>query len=417
MKKKIVPIAAAIALLLFLPQAITAIPAFARKTGFNCNMCHTAFPKLNDFGQRYRDHGYQIPGQEGREPTVFETAIPLALRTSVGHTYYHNDVGSTSGFHLYGLDLLAAGVLHRNISFLLVYTPRIDDPAADYLGSAMGRNPSQLAAVESASLVFSNLVPGVLNLKVGRFEPAYGVLSSRRTFYLLQPYAPYQISSEFNSVQLGRNVFGIEAFGHLPSGLKYGLGVINGNNGDPDNNVSKDFYFSLSQTFGKGEGQSAGQRIGIFAYLGRLPEPFTGDIISPVGDSNDRPSWSFSRLGAHVSLNWRTFNLQALVMRGSDSKESLASTMDYRSWSGFIQLDWAGLLNNRLVLSTLYNWVQPPDFDKEQKFSTLSALARYYLGSWQAVNISLHAEYSHRRWPNTPELDDDLFSLLLDFAF
>ena len=70
--------------LLMLSQAAMAIPAFARKHGFNCNMCHVAFPKLNDFGQRFRDNGYQIPMQEAHEKTVFETSIPLAVRTTAG---------------------------------------------------------------------------------------------------------------------------------------------------------------------------------------------------------------------------------------------------------------------------------------------------------------------------------------------
>ncbi|MCK7489868.1 MAG: hypothetical protein MZU79_06280 [Anaerotruncus sp.] len=62
--------------LLALSQAALAIPAFARKYGYNCNMCHVAFPKLNDWGQRFRDNGYQTPGQAGLEKTVFESGIP-----------------------------------------------------------------------------------------------------------------------------------------------------------------------------------------------------------------------------------------------------------------------------------------------------------------------------------------------------
>ena len=68
-----------------LPVKTQAIPAFARKYGYNCNMCHTGFTKLNDFGQRFRDNGYQIPGQEGKEKNVFDLAPPLALRLSLGH--------------------------------------------------------------------------------------------------------------------------------------------------------------------------------------------------------------------------------------------------------------------------------------------------------------------------------------------
>ena len=65
--KKFITIIIAVSLFgLLLPFDSQAIPAFARKYGFNCNMCHTGYAKLNDFGQRFRDNGYQIPGQQGK---------------------------------------------------------------------------------------------------------------------------------------------------------------------------------------------------------------------------------------------------------------------------------------------------------------------------------------------------------------
>src|SRR3989475_13013956 len=46
-----------------------AIPAFARKYDFACNVCHVpSFPKLNDFGNLFRDHGYQL-GTDQELPT------------------------------------------------------------------------------------------------------------------------------------------------------------------------------------------------------------------------------------------------------------------------------------------------------------------------------------------------------------
>ena len=45
-----------------LPQAVFAIPAFGRKYGKPCQTCHVAIPKLNDFGERVRVNGYQLPG-------------------------------------------------------------------------------------------------------------------------------------------------------------------------------------------------------------------------------------------------------------------------------------------------------------------------------------------------------------------
>lgn len=42
-----------------LVERADAIPAFARKYDFKCNVCHVpGFPKLNDFGNLFRDRGY-----------------------------------------------------------------------------------------------------------------------------------------------------------------------------------------------------------------------------------------------------------------------------------------------------------------------------------------------------------------------
>ena len=85
--------------------------------------------------------------------------------------------------------------------------------------------------------------------------------------------------------------------------------------------------------------------------------------------------------------------------------------------TSLVQLDWAGLANNRLVASVLYNWVMPPDFDLGQKINAYSVLARYYLGDWSAVNVSLHAELQHRVTGDAVKTTENLGALMLDFAF
>ena len=220
--KKLIMLFTVISLFEFvLPFNSQAIPAFARKYGFNCNMCHTAYPKLNDFGQRFRDNGYQIPGQEGTEKNVFENGPPIAMRTSCGYTTYNNHEGTASGFNLNGLDLLSAGVLHKNISYLLIYTPRIDVPAGSYLGpDSQNGNPSQTGSLESVSLNFNNIIQDAMNIRVGRFEPGYHVFSSKRSYYLMQPYEIYNMTTANNPYSFDDNQIGIEATGHFRFGLK-----------------------------------------------------------------------------------------------------------------------------------------------------------------------------------------------------
>ncbi len=396
-----------------------AIPSFSRKYGFNCNMCHVGFTKLNDFGQRFRDNGYQIPGQEGKEKNVFEGSLPVSLRLPVGYSSYSNDKSTASTFNLLGFDFLAAGVLHKNVSFLLIYTPRVDIPSASFRGpDSLNGNPSQTGSLESVSIVFSNIIKDVLNIRVGRFEPGYHVFSSKRSYYIMQPYEIYTMTTPNNSYGFNDNQIGIEATGHFRSGFKYAAGFINGNGGNPDNNNNKDIYLNVLQTIGKGDGQSSGQRIGIFGYYGWQPLSLPGNVTGPTGNTNGMNSKSFYRYGATGSFNWQTFNLQIMLMKGIDDKafNALEPTENYNYSGGFVELDWAGMFNDRLVASTVYNWIMPPSYDSGRDLKAYSVLLRYYLGHWSALNIAFHAEYTYRVTGKAVKLNENMFILGLDFA-
>jgi hypothetical protein len=243
--------------------------------------------------------------------------------------------------------------------------------------------------------------------------------SSKRSYYVRQPFEIYDFAPGGNPYAFADNQIGIEASGRFKPGLSYSLGIINGTGAAPDNNTGKDVYLTLSKTFGKGEGQSAGQRLGVFGYFGSQPSDFTGTMMAPTGETNGKENRSFYRLGGSLSLNWKMVNLQALVLKGSDNKafNNANSGRDYSFWGGLVQLDLAALANNRLVASLLYNWIQPPDYDRPNRVTGYAALLRYYLGSWSAVNIALHAEYSHRVFGADISVKDDVFTLLLDFDF
>jgi hypothetical protein len=321
-----------------------------------------------------------------------------------------------------GLDLLAAGVLHKNVSVLLIYTPRIDEPTGDYTGSS----ESQPGALESASLIFSNIVQDAFNLRVGRFEPAFHPFSSKRSYYLLEGYEVYDYSTPGNDFVFNDNQIGIEATGHFRMGFKYGLGVVNGTGARPDDNKFKDVYLTASQTIGPGDGQSAGQRIGAFAYYGKQPTMLTDSVPSPTGETAGGDNKPYYRFGGSASLNWRTLNLEAMYMRGLDDKKLPEESFglggyskDYEFEGGLAELDCAALSNNRLVASVLYNWVKPLAYvPQSSTITAYSGLLRYYFGDYSAVNVVLHAEYTYRKskvdYQTTVE---NIYSLLLDFAF
>src|SRR5262249_52784731 len=114
-----------------------AIPAFARKYGLPCSACHEAWPMLNNFGQTFKDNGYQL-GNDRDAPVYQQPSYwPIMFRTTPHWHYETNerrpvdktpgDASSglvestitTSGFDITGLDIITAGTLSKNISFFV----------------------------------------------------------------------------------------------------------------------------------------------------------------------------------------------------------------------------------------------------------------------------------------------------------
>src|SRR5213082_3369713 len=110
-------------LLFFTPTDSFAIPVFARKYGLPCSACHEAWPKLNSFGQTFKDNGYQM--MNDRDAPIWQNPSywPITLRmTPFWSRESTNKVAidtaatgeqrmTTSGFNLSGLDILTGGTL------------------------------------------------------------------------------------------------------------------------------------------------------------------------------------------------------------------------------------------------------------------------------------------------------------------
>jgi hypothetical protein len=268
-------------------SSASAIPAFARKYGMPCSSCHEAWPKLSPFGQQFKDNGYQLGND--RDAPIFQQAAywPVAFRiTPMWHLETANHVivdgadgtpnsavtsTKTSGFDYTGMDMLTAGTLAKNFSFLLV--PSSDETGAFHF--------------ESVNLRFSNLFNSPwLNIKVGKFE-LDNLLSEKRIVtlsanggfyqnYHFQPWvAPGQPSSLY-VFGLGDNQLGVEWMGHSKDDrTRISATLLSGTDGNPDFQSgiggaaghAYEGYFAASRAF---EAGSLGlQRVGGFAYLGQ----------------------------------------------------------------------------------------------------------------------------------------------------
>src|ERR1700730_18160288 len=265
-----------------LPTAnVRAIPAFARKYGLPCSACHTAWPELNNFGQTFRDNGYQLNNDHdspifqdpGYFPITFRItpnwhreatnnqpidAVPgVAGDPTTGNGLTNGRV-TQHGFDLSGFDMWATGTLFKNISFSLL-------PSSDSSGHFH---------FENAFVRFDNLFKSRwLNLKVGKFE-LDNMISEKRFLSLSQNGGLYQSyhfvpAGDSNTFGLGNNALGMELAGHsVNSYTRYTVSVLSGNDGQPGLGASRsyDTFATFSQAFQVGK--LGLQRFGGFAYVG-----------------------------------------------------------------------------------------------------------------------------------------------------
>jgi hypothetical protein len=312
---------------------VRAIPAFARKYGLPCSACHTAWPELNNFGQTFRDNGYQLNNDHDspiyQDPGYFPITMritPNWHRENTNHQLLDGPGGpnssdsrvSSSGFDLSGMDIWATGTLYKNISFSLLPSSNV---AAGF-------------HFENAYIRFDNLLKSRwLNLKFGKFE-LDNMISEKRFLFLSSNGGLYQSyhfnpPGDSNTFGLGNNALGMELMGHsVNSYTRYtvsvlsgsdgvtGLGGSSGANGGPCCSRSYDAFATFSQAFQVGK--LGLQRFGGFAYVGTRPTihpTIGGNVIPGTGDGNK----SFYRVGFSAQLNFQKLTVLPFFLHGYDS--------------------------------------------------------------------------------------------------
>jgi hypothetical protein len=348
-------------------RAAYAIPAFAKKTGLRCSACHEAWPKLNAFGQAFRDNGYQI-GNERDSPRYIS---PLYWPAGIRYTpQWHRELNSalatdqaasgvqpvtTQGFDLSGIDLWTAGVLEKNISFLVL-------PSSDEYGNFH---------FESGWVRFDNLLRSpLLNIKAGKFE-LDNVVSEKRMLTLSQVGGIYQIYHYLPLVDaralaattqapgetglsttgfgLGDNQLGLEVAGHSHNDYtRYSVSMLTSSDGSVNlpNGKSYDLFLAASRQVNI---NSLGpQRLGAFSYVGQsatrylTQTPSGGGAPTIIGGSGFGNK-DFTRTGVFALLSAKKVDVvpmfihateNADVALGIPSNDALPAGVQSPAWNG-----------------------------------------------------------------------------------
>jgi hypothetical protein len=412
---------------------VRAIPAFARKYGLPCSACHTAWPELNNFGQVFRDNGYQL--NNDHDSPIYQDAsyFPITMRiTPNWHREASNNqaidqvrgVGplrggtlASQGFDLSGMDIWATGTLYKNISFSLL-------PSSDINASFH---------FENAFVRFDNLLKSRwLNLRVGKFE-LDNLISEKRFLFLSANGGIYQSyhfvpAGDSNTFGFGNNSLGMELAGHsVNSYTRYSVSLLTGSDGAPGipTSHSYDVYGAFSQAFQVGK--LGLERFGGFGYYGERPtyfltsggDPTTSATAAFVGGGvGNKP---FYRAGFNAQLNFGRLEVLPYFLHAQDSvflgtstpadqPQNLPTGAVAPVWnSGFVEAHFhyspQFVFTGRVELVRMSRQAVPATTPSGQSnINAYSVGYRWYPIMFSRAGLAFHNEYSITKTVGMPPL-------------
>ena len=414
-----------------------AIPAFARKYGLPCSSCHEAWPMLNNFGQTFKDNGYQLGN--GRDAPIYQQPEywPITFRvtpqwhretngrTAVDQTPGNGGSGqietsvTKSGFDTSSIDMIAAGTLSNNISFFV----------QPFIGTGS-------TFLSQAWVRFDNLAQSRwLNLKFGKFELDQPI-SQERVLTLNNTGSPYYNyfftpPGDSNFSPIGGSHLGAELSGHSENDYtRYSVSLL----GEyPTQTYSA--YANFTQAF---EIPKLGlQRIGAFGYLGEAPTYFQTSGGSPIQGAG-LGNRSFYRAGVYGMWYLGKFDFQTFFQHGQDNvylgnsvpanqPSALPPGATGPSWNGgFVEVHY--LYSPRLIAIGKYELIRMSQQANPQVRSDLGNLDAWTVGyRWYPImnpraGLAWVQEYSRALNAGTAPITgrygiDSSFLMGFDFDF
>lgn len=356
---------AALAALLAAP--LQAIPAFARKYGTPCSLCHDPVPKLNAYGEQFTARGYVLSDEDTTGTTSLgdpllslNTSLPIAIRLDA---YVRAQGGERVGSDFQTptiAKLLTGGTLARNVSYY-IYLLLAEDGAT--------------GPIEDAWLMFRRPLDLPVDVTVGQFQIADPVWKRELRITLEN----YQILSQRIGAGAANLSYdrGITVGAQLTGNTSLFAEIVNGNgigeaqSGSFDGDAPKTGVLWLTQQIGP-------LRLSGLGYYGAQRVVPTGG-----GPGIRNRTWM---AGPAVTYGRGPFELNGQYVYREDSDPWFDGSRRARTNGGFLELLWWPQRHgSRALVTGLYNWV---DSEAAPNYET----ATLNLSWLWARNIRLAAE-------------------------
>lgn len=266
----------AVIILLMIPSATYAIPAFARKYQISCQVCHSpALPRLKAFGDEFAGNGFRMTEYEspryfiqqaGDDRLSLLRELPLAIRIDGFASYNFGNKGSADFGAPFVLKILSGGEISDKLSYYFYF---------------LLNERGSIAGIEDAFIMYHDFLGSGVNLYMGQFQVSDPLFKSELRF-TLEPYKIYSAAPGNSTADMKYDRGIIFEKGFKTGTDLTGL-IVNGSGigeADKDYLFDKDKYKNFMLRINQSIGKYASA--GFFAYTGRelLNDP--GSLLASI---------------------------------------------------------------------------------------------------------------------------------------
>jgi hypothetical protein len=401
----------------------SAIPAFARKYETSCTTCHVIYPKLNAYGEGFRNSGYRFIGNDeelvkqtdialgaeawktvfphGTWPGALPRYAPLAIRGAFGASYWPDEDLRKSSFQTpWEASLYWGTTLGEKISTY---------GKVNLDGGALDR-----AYVRFNSIFGNTLGENSFNVKVGKIEAAIVPWSLTRFIGISVPLA-YGINRSQGDFTYGMRQSGLEIDGILGHHFKYSVGASNGSTGFRDDNNNKDVFGRIAYKV-KGIGFDGYSKV--LEEGGELPQTdnwadnsFTLGLSAYNGKEtiNDEVENDVKRLALDARLQLGNLDLFGIYIDEEDS-DPFGQNELWESSLWFAQADY-------VLLPWMVGFVRYESLEKalDPRDGPLEDLTRVVPGLVMAIRANVKITLEAQLYQD--DINGDVYQAVLDLAF
>lgn len=411
----VVPLVLLGAWLALLPtQSASAMPEFARRYSLSCAACHSAFPRLNKFGELFVKNNMRLPNwmetadQLGDDRLALPDHVPLAIRAQAYvQARQGKAIDPVSGARQsavtdfqspYLLKLLSSAPLSKDITY--------------YFYAIMAeKGGNGEIVVEDAWFRHADIFGSGIGMMLGQFSLSDSMFP-REIRLPFQDYMVYRMAG----ITYDRGVLFDRDVG--PFGIN--LGFTNGNGITDNVKINGTGYSRPDRMFDNDSSKTT------FAHIGTDIGPVGVGLFGAAG--KQRGATGPAGMGtSQRNTDKRIVGLDASGDIGADAHWYVQylwnswngfldadPTHDYRWSGGFAGLDW--IPNDRWAFSALYNRAGAGDFARTNTIyegiaiNSLSLTASHYFMRNLKGIVELNLDFQGKTRPTGPYFTGHLSS-------